>query len=87
MAVIPITQLALQRSKRQLHTALQQRDWHDIKRVDLRLAACLESAATDPHRDRRHLLHELREILGLYGRVVETCRSEVNALVDTGRSS
>ena len=79
MAVVPITQLALTRSKRHLRRALQQRDWHSLMAVDLELGARLASATDDPHRDQGELLRELRNILRLYTDVVDTCRDEVNA--------
>ncbi len=85
MAVVPISQQALIKSKAQLQQALKQRDWQRVKEIEQQLNRHLLAATQDRHRDTLTLVNELKDILNLYALLTQTCRDQVTAIAaDSG---
>lgn len=73
MSVIPSSQLALSRTRRDLSKAMAKGDWSEVSTLDKRLAEALEDASADEGRDLGALLSELGNLLGLYKDLMKTC--------------
>ena len=80
MAVVPLSQLQLNRAYRELSAALVNQDWAQIAALDESLIDALIAAGDDPHGDRAVLLQELEHIILLYRRLLSTCQEQVNHL-------
>lgn len=70
MKVISVTHLGLVRARKGMAKAYENGDWQAIKDYDQLLAAMLNQAFDDPHRDHCRLAKELERVLSLYGSIV-----------------
>ena len=86
MTVVAASQLSLMRERRQLSTALENRDWGAVRRLDLNLKEAVATAAEDPHRDMSSLLVELKALASLYRDVLSRCDEDARGYMETHKS-
>lgn len=82
MVVVPPSQLELCRQRKRMSTALEQRDWAAVKRLDSALVEGVASAAGDPERDLSTLLNEMRLVVALYRNLLQNCDDSAREVVE-----
>jgi len=73
MAIIPMSQLALMRLRRELQQRLDNEDWSSIAALERDLNEHIRIATNDPARAPKALLGELRKVMGLYRQLTHLC--------------
>ncbi len=74
MSVIPVTQLALMRKRREIKQSLHNQDWKDILRLESELFPLIDSAIDDLHRSPVELLKELGRLIAVYRELSDKCQ-------------
>ncbi|MBX2808795.1 MAG: hypothetical protein KTR20_09210 [Cellvibrionaceae bacterium] len=79
MSVIPMTQVALVRKRRELTQSLQTQDWQHLLRLERELLPLIDGAMADLHRSPIELLKELGRVIALYRQLAQLCQSYTTA--------
>lgn len=73
MAIIPESQVALMRMRKQLQQLIEMGDWESIASLEKELFLQISQASEDPKRSPRDLLLELRGVIKLYKELADIC--------------
>ena len=73
MSVIPKSQLALMRKRRQLKALVESGQWEKVIEVEADLFVEIDSAVNDSNRSPQELLKELGQVISLYRELSDLC--------------
>ena len=75
MSVIPASQLALMRKRRELIQSLHQQDWESVVALEAELFELIDVASIDDNRSASDLLKELGRLSGVYRQISQVCHN------------
>ena len=73
MVVIPESQLALMRKRRQLKQLMAAGDWSQVLELEADLFTEIDTAVKDPQRSPKELLTELGSVIRVYRELSDLC--------------
>jgi hypothetical protein len=79
--VVPASQMALMRKRRQLHQLMKNHQWGEVAAIESQLFRDINLAVQDPNRSPKELLTELGGVIALYKELSLLCRRYSQQLV------
>ncbi len=73
MSLIPETQMALMRERKQFEKAFDLRNWSDVCEQEKQLVSAVNEAFTDSEKDLGLLLKEMKTVVAVYRELLDVC--------------
>lgn len=73
MSLIPETQIALMRERKQFEKTCDQRDWSEVCEREKQLIGAVNDAFTDSEKDLGLLLKEMKTVVAAYRELLDVC--------------